>query len=100
MVLTSNHNLCFRTKNKKNVYTPVNLHFTIQNGVTVCNGYTLHRHVSIMIVREFVFCVSTKVGHNLFVEIFFTKKGQDHCMGLVPGLFPSPNTPFYMVKLG
>ena len=72
------------------MYTPTNLNFTIQNGVTVCNGYTLHRHVSIMIVREFVFCVSTQVGHNLFVEIFIYNKGPGSLYGACPGLFPSP----------
>ena len=29
-VLTSTHNLCFRAKNKKKMYTPVNPNFTIQ----------------------------------------------------------------------
>ena len=42
----STHNLCFRVKVKKNMYTPVNPNFTISKwGV---RGYTLHGHVSMM----------------------------------------------------
>ena len=47
-VLTSTHNLCFRTKikNKKNMYTPAYPYFTIQKWGLV--GYTFHGHVFMM----------------------------------------------------
>ena len=47
-VLTSTHNLCFRTKikNKKNMYTPAYPNFTIQKWGLV--GYTFHGHVFMM----------------------------------------------------
>ena len=58
-------------------------------------------HVIIIIVREFVFCVSTQVGHNLFVEIFIYKKGPGSLYEACSRIVTIPPKPhFYMVKLG
>ena len=46
-VLTCTHNLCFRAKNKKKIYTTVNPNFTIQKWDV--NGYELHGCVTMML---------------------------------------------------
>ena len=78
------------------IFTPI---FKIL--VRALNGSTLHRHVSIIIVREFVFYVSTQVGHNLFMEIFIYKQGPGSLYEACSRLVTLPQTPhFYIVKLG
>ena len=50
-LLTSTHKLCFKIKNKKTIYNPVNPNFTIQ--IWYVRGSTLHRHDRMMVVKRF-----------------------------------------------